>query len=112
MRIGYSEINKTSQIKYVDNQSEADIIMNDNSIVKLFYKENYKYDCYSQNWGKSKGMTFDDVCVVSNKATQQKFNEQNLKSLTPKTKNKFYVACSIAKNNLYFVSDEFVKKTR
>jgi DNA helicase-2/ATP-dependent DNA helicase PcrA len=97
-------------INIIDNQQDADDIINDNSIIKLFYEEHYKYNCRSENWGASKGMTYDDVCVVLNKDALQKFEKQNLKSLAPTTKNKFYVACSRAKNNLYFVSDRFVRK--
>jgi len=61
-----------------------------------------------KNWGKSKGETFDDVCVIINKTTKQLYDKQNLKSLKPTPKNKFYVACSRARNNLYFISEEFI----
>jgi len=100
--------NRVSTIEIIDNQQKADEIINNNSIVKLFYDEHYKYDCTSQNWGKSKGNTYDDVCVVLNKTTKQKFDKNELKTLANQTKNKFYVACSRARNNLYFLSYEFV----
>jgi len=108
-----AKTNRISNIKLIDNQSEADTVINDNSIVKLFYKEHYKYDCYSQNWGNSKGMDhFNDVCVILNKNTKMAFDKQQIFSLSPQTKNKLYVACSRAKNHLYFVSDVYVKKVR
>lgn len=104
---------RVSTLKIIDNQFDADVVIQDNSIVKLFYRENYKYDCHSQNWGSSKGINhYHDVCVVLNKTTKQAFKKQGLSTLKPQTKNKLYVACSRAKNHLYFVSDEFVKKTR
>jgi len=106
-----STTDRFSILKIIDNQIEADNIVNDNSIVKLFYRENYKYDCYSQNWGGSKGINhYNDVCVVLNKTTKQAFDKQQFSALSAQTKNKLYVACSRANNNLYFVSYEFVKK--
>ena len=106
-----SKTDRVSEIKIIDNQSEVDAIIADNSIVKLFYRESNKYGCHSQNWGSSKGINhFNDVCVVLNKTTKQAFDKQKLATLKPQTKNKLYVACSRANNHLYFVSDEFVKK--
>lgn len=100
---------KETEIKIIDNQREADIIIKDNSIVKLFYRENYKYDCYSQNWGSSKGINdYESVCVVLNPTTKRAFEKEQLNSLAPQTKNKLYVACSRANKNLYFVSQTFL----
>jgi hypothetical protein len=102
---------RNTDIKYLDTQSEADAIFNNNTIVKLFYQDHAKYDCYSQNWGSSKGINhFKDVCVVLNKTTKRLFEKQALSTLNPQTKNKFYVACSRTNNNLYFVSGELIKK--
>ena len=77
-------------------------------IIKLFYQEHYKYNCFSSNWGDSKGENnYNDICVVLNKTRLKSYNA--LVGLKSQTKNKFYVACSRANNNLYFVSDEFYK---
>lgn len=105
--------NKITELKILDNQSDADVIIKDNSIIKLFYKEHHKYDCYSQNWGSAKGINhYNDVCVVFNKTTKKAFDKNQLSFLKSQTKNKLYVACSRANNNLYFVSDEFVCKIK
>lgn len=113
-RIGiemYSKNDAKSEIKLINNQIEADKIFNDNKIVKLFYQEHYKYNCFSQNWGNSKGQDhYFDVCVVQNSKTFEAFNSNTLGSLPAQSKNKFYVACSRARNNLYFVPDTFYKK--
>jgi superfamily I DNA/RNA helicase len=102
---------RETDLKIIDNQTDADSIIKDNSIVKLFYKENYKYDCYSQNWGSSKGINhFNNVCIVLNPTTKQAFDKNQLFSLKPQSKNKLYVACSRANNNLYFVPPEFLKQ--
>jgi len=106
-----SATNRTSTIKVVNDGSEADSIINNNSIVKLFYETSYKYECYSDNWGNSKGINhFIDVCVILSKKIQQALDKEQLSVLNPTTKNKLYVACSRASNNLYFVPDKFVKK--
>jgi len=102
---------KVSSIKIINSQSDADAIINDNSIVKLFYQGHSKYNCYSQNWGASKGINhFENVCVVLNKTTKQAFDKEQLANLPAQTKNKLYVACSRANNDLYFISDKFLKK--
>lgn len=95
-------------VKFIETEKEAIKIFNDKHIVKLFYQEHYRYNCFSRNWGDSKGENhYNDICVVLNKTTLKSYNA--LENLNPQTKNKFYVACSRANNNLYFVSDEFYK---
>lgn len=94
----------------VDTEELADEIYLNKNIVKLFYKENYKYGCSSKNWGECKGENkYQDVCVVLNRTTLVNF-EDNLNKLPPQTKNKLYVACSRASNNLYFVPFQFYEK--
>lgn len=98
-------------IKFIEDEEESDQLFANNEVVKLFYRENYKYDCYSRNWGDCKGENcYEDVCVVLNKTTLKHFTNNNLSELKPVTKNKLYVACSRARGNLYFVSDELFKK--
>jgi hypothetical protein len=58
------------------------------------------------NWGDSKGLdSFGDVCVVLNKGTYKAYTQNTLKALAPLTKNKFYVACTRTKGNLYFIQE-------
>lgn len=104
------KINET-EIYILETPRQADDIYKNNDMVKLFYQEHYKYGCYSRNWGDCKGENiYGDVCVVLNKITLNLFEKCNLKELKPLTRNKLYVACSRAKNSLYFVSDEFYRK--
>ena len=111
-----SHRNDSTGLYLVESKEEADRILNCNNTVKLFYQSHDKYNCYSSNWGKSKGEDhYSDVCVVLNQTTfkmfnNQKFDELNLNELKPSTRNKLYVACSRTKNNLYFVSDKFYTK--
>jgi hypothetical protein len=91
-------------VQYIDDIDKARQIFDDNSIVKLFYREHYKYDCFSRNWGDSKGEDkYYDICVVLNKSTLDKYSKGKLNELPPTTKNKLYVALSRAKNNLYLI---------
>lgn len=104
--------NKTSdsEVNYIENIEEIESLYHDNNIVKLFYRENYKYNCYSKNWGECKGENhYGDVCIVLNNTTLNSFIKGELKSLKPTTKNKLYVACSRANYNLYLISEKNIK---
>ncbi|ADY30722.1 AAA family ATPase [Cellulophaga lytica] len=99
-----------SNVIYLDDIEEIETLFNDNNIIKLFYRENYKYDCYSRNWGDSKGENhYNDVCVVLNKTTLTHYRQGKLSELKPVSKNKLYVACSRANNNLYLIAEEKIK---
>lgn len=101
-----------TKIHFIETQEQADEIFRNRSIVKLFYQKHGAYGCYSRNWGASKGENrYDDVCVVLNKKTLDMFHDK-LHELNPVTKNKLYVACTRARNDLYFVSEHFYKKYR
>jgi DNA helicase-2/ATP-dependent DNA helicase PcrA len=96
-------------VQYIDDLDIARQIFHNHSIVKLFYKEHYKYDCFSRNWGDSKGEDkYFDVCVVLNKSTLDKYIKGKLHELPPTTKNKLYVALSRAKNNLYLMPSNLI----
>lgn len=112
-RIGinfFSNENRETEFKLVTDEIEADKIFNDHSIIKLFLKEHYNYNCRSDNWGSCKGLEFEDVCVVINDDTLKLYISNMLANLAPTTKNKFYVACSRSKNNLYLVPQNMYKK--
>lgn len=92
------------QITMVEDENEVKKLLKDGSIVKLFLKESYKYDCYALNWGASKGLDdFLDVCIVLNATTLKALKNRTLVDLSPETLNKLYVACTRAKGNIYFI---------
>ena len=100
----------TTEIKFIDNSDGSLAIFNNPNIVKLFYREHYKYNCFSRNWGDSKGENmYFDVCAVINKTTMTNFEKNKLDQLAPTTKNKLYVALSRTKNNLYLIPDTLLK---
>lgn len=99
-----------STVIFIEDKIEIDKVFNDDSIIKLFYQENHKYKCYSRNWGDCKGENhYNNVCVVLNKTTMTHYKNDNLSELKPVTKNKLYVACSRANNDLYFIAESDIK---
>ena len=100
-----------TSIVFIENESDADDIYHNNEIVKLFFKEHYKYKCSSRNWGGCKGEDqYTDVCVVLNATSLIKYKSGSLSELPAQSKNKLYVALSRARGDLYLVPDKFLKK--
>lgn len=105
-----SSLNHEGMVKFVEDRNEIDELIKNNDVKKLFYQKHYDYNCNSSNWGESKGREFDKVCVVLNKTMCNIFNNGNFNSLKPDTRSRFYVACTRAKNELYFVRESDIKK--
>lgn len=107
----FSTTETTTECKLVVNQSEVDKIMENNSITKLFYQKHYAYQCKSDNWGASKGLGFQNVCVIINNEVEKFFKANSIFNFkSGLTKNKFYVACSRSKGDLFFIPEKMVKK--
>lgn len=105
-----SHNDNTTNISYIEEISEIKEIFENNSIVKLFYQNSNKYNCFSMNWGKSKGQDhYNDVCIVLNASTLKKYKENNLLSLPASTRNKLYVACTRCRGDLYLVDEKLVR---
>lgn len=102
-----------TEIREISDKEEAHTILNDPEVVKLFYQRHYEFSCSSRNWGECKGEdSFNDVCVVLNNATATAFRKNALLQLPPQTKNKFYVACSRTRGDLYLVPEKMIKACR
>ena len=99
------------RIVTVEDQALVDAIFVNNDIVKLFYRESYKYSGYTKNWGETKGDDmYHDVCVALNNKTLGSFKKNELASLPAQTKSKLYVAITRTRNDLYFVPEKMLKK--
>lgn len=97
-------------VNFESNKEKVANIFYDEDIVKLFFKEHHKYRCYSNNWGKSKGLdNYSDVCVVLNPTTLKGYKKNDFSDLPPSSRNKLYVACTRTKKNLYFISESELK---
>lgn len=105
-----SYFNHISTVKEITDEEEIKNIITNPTIVKLFYQNSKKYDIKNvDNWGNSKGETYDNVCVILNENTYKLYKNNNLNTLAPATKNKLYVACSRPRQNLYIVYEKLVK---
>jgi DNA helicase-2/ATP-dependent DNA helicase PcrA len=94
-------------VKYIVDMEEGTDIIRSNDVVKLFWQKHYNYNCFSSNWGESKGTDhYNDVCVVLYKSIMKPFQNGELKTLSQRIKNKLYVACTRARGNLYFIEEE------
>ncbi|MFC7368283.1 DNA helicase UvrD [Vreelandella zhaodongensis] len=97
-------------IQFVQSTTLAEKIYYDENIVKLFFRDSKRYNGFTENWGATKGLDcFLDVCIVLNATTLQHYKKSKLHELAPQTKNKFYVACTRAKRNIFFVSESLYK---
>jgi len=106
----YSHHEKETEIVQISTQDEADILYRDMNVVKLFYQEHYKYNCFSNNWGASKGLDhYEDVCVVLGATHWNSYKKTTMAALTPKTKNKLYVAFSRTRGKLYLAPEKLFK---
>lgn len=99
-----------TKVELVENSERVKQLFLCNDTVKLFYQNHHKYPCFSENWGASKGIdNYQDVCIVLNKSTHDLFKKNRLSQMNEKTKNKFYVACTRARGNLYFIPEASLK---
>jgi DNA helicase-2/ATP-dependent DNA helicase PcrA len=104
---------RSSNVTVVDSQNEVERLHACGLTVKLFYEQHYLYECFSENWGGSKGLDhFQDVCVVLNKTTWEAYKKGAVRSLSPLTRNKLYVACSRARGNLHLAPEKLFKTLR
>ena len=101
---------RPSVVRFEDDPTEVAAIYQDSGTVKLFYEEHHKYNCFSQNWGASKGIDrYQDVCVVLNVGNVKAWHGGNFRDINPKTRNKLYVACTRARGNLTFIPESLLK---
>jgi DNA helicase-2/ATP-dependent DNA helicase PcrA len=102
---------RMSDVRFEDDPAVVEALYRDSGTVKLFYKEHQKYDCFSQNWGASKGMDcYEDVCVVLNPGNIKAWKAGSFLDINPETRNKLYVACSRARGHLTFIPETLLKQ--
>ena len=101
----------TGNVIIINNEEEARAILENNSIIKLVHKNSKEYPFRAINWGYSKGDTYGQVCVILNDNMEQ-FTESNFnhEELPASTKNKFYVALTRTKGDLFIMPYSIFKK--
>ena len=93
-----------SDIFFISNPAEVNMILNDSNIVKLHYWKSYEYGFGHRNWGDTKGEdNHENVCVMLNKTTAGLHKKGKLCQLAPSTRNKLYVAITRAHGNVYLI---------
>lgn len=73
----------------------------------LFFNNSKNFHCNASNWGKSKGLTFDEVYVVISTDLYTKLNDGKL---TEHTLRKLYIALTRATGNVYLVKKNIFDK--
>lgn len=115
-RIGIEiESNSTriTDCELIENKEKAKRIYEDDNIVKLFLTRHYNYDCRSDNWGACKGLGFENICIVISDELLKKYKSGGMINFKSNiTRNKFYVACSRTKNNLYFIPNKIIRQVK
>ncbi|WLR41732.1 hypothetical protein LC087_12770 [Bacillus carboniphilus] len=94
-----------SEIGLTSDQVEMINILENKRIKKLFYQNAKRFKVNSENWGNSKGSSYEHVCVVLNETTYKLFEKNKLIDLAAITKSKFYVACTRTKGDLHFIRE-------
>ncbi|MDL2215951.1 AAA family ATPase [Ruminococcaceae bacterium OttesenSCG-928-N02] len=96
-------------IEFVSDSGLIRSIVEEIGIIKLHYNNGAKYGAGHKNWGDSKGEDHhQDACVLLNRTTLSKYTDGKLCELAPLTKNKFYVAITRARGNVYFVDESCI----
>ncbi|PPC88683.1 MAG: DNA helicase UvrD [Methylotenera sp.] len=106
----YSHSENITEVKFIEDDVVTKDLLACNSTVKLFYQEHQKYNCYSNNWGNSKGLDdYQNVCVALNGSMLKAYTIGSIHKENAQTINKFYVACSRARGNLYLIDQKRFK---
>lgn len=98
--------NEDFNVFFITDEKEKAAIIDNSDIVKLHYRECYKYGTGRRNWGDTKGEDcYQDVCVMLNKETMRKYKSGKLSDLAPSTRNKLYVAITRAHGNVFLIEE-------
>lgn len=97
---------EASDIIFISEQSQINSILTNPNIIKLHFRNSSKYGSGHKNWGDTKGEDhYQDVCVMLNKATAEKYAAGKLCELAPSTRNKLYVAITRAHGKVYLINE-------
>lgn len=96
----------STDITFLSDRIQIDEILKKTDIVKLHYKNSSKYGVNHKNWGDTKGEDhYQDICVMLNKTTAQKYASGTLRKLAAQTRNRLYVAISRAHGKVFLVNE-------
>lgn len=106
INISSNKTDNCEEVLFVTDIAKKTAIINNPDIIKLHFKECYKYGPEHKNWGETKGEDcYQNVCVMLNKETMKKYKTGKLSELAPSTRNKLYVAITRAHGNVYLIEE-------
>lgn len=102
----HSHSDRLTEVSISEQADDAARLYACENTAKLFYQEHEKYECRAENWGKSKGIDhYQDVCVVLTGTALKALKAGTVRTISPQTRNKLYVACTRARGNLYLLPE-------
>lgn len=105
----------------VDNEGEINVVNSLNLLKDILMSEKYKLLTYDKrkrnkiiqkygvdesrfvNYGESKGLEYDNIAIFLTEALTDATNRNNFSEISSISKNKFYVALTRTKNNVYLI---------
>ncbi|QLG40554.1 hypothetical protein HW560_22265 [Paenibacillus sp. E222] len=100
--------------KLLLEHSEIVGVLNDPTVVKLFYNNSQIYNISPAiNWSYSKGDTYEKCCIILTKTFDDLFDEHfSYNNLSPMQVNTLYVAMTRSTHELYFIREKDFKKIK
>lgn len=94
-------------------EENPDVILSDDRITKLVYRDSDRYTFRSVNWSYSKGDTMNSTCVVLTEGFERLSEEDfSLKGMSRATINRLYVALTRSRGNVYLIRASLFKTVR
>lgn len=102
----------TGKVNIVSDQKEIIMILKNDKIKKLLYRDSDKYSINCINWGACKGNTYEEICVVLTVALKNLINDNfdYTKFDSQITLNKLYVALSRSSGDVNIITSEKFKQ--
>lgn len=108
----------------VDNKGEISVVSSLNLLKDILMSEKYKLLTYDKrkrnkiiqkygvdesrfvNYGESKGLEYDNIAIFLTEALTDATNRNDFSEISSISKNKFYVALTRTKNNVYLIPSD------
>lgn len=100
------------EVNIVNDQKEIIMILKNDKIKKLLYRDSNKFSMNCINWGACKGNTYEETCVVLTDTLKTLINDNfdYAKFDSQITLNKLYVALSRSSGDVNIITNERFKQ--
>jgi len=92
----------TGCVRWIE-ENESDLIMKDDSIMKLQWESGRRQRYRANNWSYSKGDTYNRVCVIMTEPTDHIQTGSLRNGVTAFVRNRLYVALTRTSSDLYLM---------